>query len=135
MFGKDVENVQETDGSSYETGGAWASKRNRVYFRGRPSNEVRVKAQASARGDPDYDIRITKNHFNYFPNDEASHGHAPCKVGWPCAVRLQNYSLARADTVGCPPTRPRCSPRVSLPSQSTHAAPRRRRARVMSDGT
>jgi hypothetical protein len=28
-----------------------------------------------SRGDPDLDIRITQNHFNYFPNEEAKREH------------------------------------------------------------
>ena len=75
VFGKDLENVQEIDGQSHVVGGAWDTKQSKVYFRGRPSNAVRINAMQSTRNDPDMDIRITKNHFNYFPNDAAREEH------------------------------------------------------------
>ena len=43
VFGKDLENVQEVDGTSFEVGGPWAKKREAVYFRGRPSSDVRYE--------------------------------------------------------------------------------------------
>lgn len=75
VFGKDLENPQEVDGTSYEVGGTWASKKPHVYFRGRPSNDVRTAAFTRAKGNPVLDISITKNHFNYFPDDAAREEH------------------------------------------------------------
>jgi hypothetical protein len=46
VFGKGAENVQEVDGTSYTVGGDWNSKKEEVYFRGRPSNQVRTDAHA-----------------------------------------------------------------------------------------
>ena len=43
VFGKDLENVQEVDGTSFEVGGPWAKKREAIYFRGRPSSDVRYE--------------------------------------------------------------------------------------------
>eukprot|EP00039_Didymoeca_costata_P012087 m.172888 g.172888 ORF g.172888 m.172888 type:complete len:530 (-) comp15378_c0_seq2:937-2526(-) len=75
VFGKDVENVQEVDGKSYMVGGAWSSKQPKVYFRGRPSNKARVDGMVMAKNDPELDIAISKNHFNYFPDEEAKKEH------------------------------------------------------------
>eukprot|EP00041_Stephanoeca_diplocostata_P009491 m.146206 g.146206 ORF g.146206 m.146206 type:complete len:558 (+) comp17763_c0_seq2:299-1972(+) len=76
VFGKDLENVQTTDGESYEVGGGWHSKRDKVYFRGRPSNAVRTEVAVRSRARQEaYDIAITKNHFNYFPDDAARLEH------------------------------------------------------------
>ena len=73
LFSQDLENVQEVDGLSYTDGGDWNSKSNTVYFRGRPSNAVRIEAMHFGQDKPEYDIRITKNHFNYFPNEQVRH--------------------------------------------------------------
>lgn len=75
VFGKDLENVQETDGTSYMDGGEWASKQDVIYFRGRPSNAARTQAMHLAEGKSHMDIKISKNHFNYFPNEEAKIEH------------------------------------------------------------
>lgn len=76
VFGKDLENVMTTDGDSYVMGGGWSNKSERLYFRGRPSNAVRTDAAVEAKHWRELDVAITRNHFNYFPNDEARAEHA-----------------------------------------------------------
>ncbi len=50
---------------------------NTVFFRGRPSNVVRTAMMDRAREHPTaLDVRVTKNQFNYFPNDDARREHA-----------------------------------------------------------
>lgn len=76
VFGTDVENVQEVDWKSFETGGDWAAKTPAVYFRGRPSNPARVAAHAAAKAHPDWDVKISANQMNYYPNEKAKAEHA-----------------------------------------------------------
>jgi hypothetical protein len=101
VFGKDLENPQEVDGTSYEVGGVWASKAPHVYFRGRPSNDVRTAAFKRAKGNPRLDISITNNHFNYFPDDAAREEHRQYEAKHGKKVRetepcLHLASVARA---------------------------------------
>jgi hypothetical protein len=96
VFGKDLENPQEIDGSSYEVGGAWASKLPHVYFRGRPSNAVRTEVMERAKTVPELDIAITKNHFNYFPDDAAREEHRQCVAVCPPAILVNARALIPA---------------------------------------
>jgi len=94
VFGKDLENPQEVDGSSYEIGGAWASKKPHVYFRGRPSNDARTAMFTQAKGNPILDIHITNNHFNYFPDDAARQEHREYEAKYGKKKNREPFSTA-----------------------------------------
>lgn len=70
VFGKDLEHVQLIDGKSGQFSD-WDRKRTVLFFRGRPSNKARVDAMLLSKKHPDkLDARITKNQFNYFPDEQ-----------------------------------------------------------------
>lgn len=93
VFGKDLENVQETDGKSYSDGGPWASKKEVLLFRGRPSNEYRTQAMLTAKQHPDLlDIRVTRNQYNYFPDEKAKQEHHAYEKKFGPKAPLQPFS-------------------------------------------
>lgn len=62
--------MQEMDGSAYSHGGRWEQKVEKAFWRGRPIIPVRTEAVHMAQKYPDLlDLKATKNHFNYFPDD------------------------------------------------------------------
>eukprot|EP00736_Rhodelphis_marinus_P011441 Rmarinus@m.19832 len=72
VFGKDLENVPDVDAKAFEQGGPWNRKRPVLHWRGRDSNDYRLEFVKHNNHSRDvFDIAISKNMFNYFPDDEA----------------------------------------------------------------
>lgn len=72
LFGKDLESMREVDGSTYQIGGGWKKKSNKMVWRGRDCTAARVRfVDEIATPNKKYiDAEISKNHFNYYPTKE-----------------------------------------------------------------
>ncbi|EGD76818.1 hypothetical protein PTSG_08166 [Salpingoeca rosetta] len=89
IFGKNMEQIQVVDGKAGKFAD-WQSKRGVAFFRGRPSNQARVDAMLMSKERPDLvDARITKNQFNYFPNEEARREHRAFEAKYGKKAELQ----------------------------------------------
>ena len=72
IFGTDLENMREVDGSCFSAGGGWKKKKNKMVWRGRDCNKKRVDFVDGVAADNKHliDAQISKNHFNYYPTPE-----------------------------------------------------------------
>eukprot|EP00117_Sycon_ciliatum_P028601 scpid59976/ scgid22949/ KDEL motif-containing protein 1 len=72
VFGTDLENMREMDGLSYKTSGGWTKKKNKMIWRGRDCNKMRVDFVdgVAAENSNLIDAQISRNHFDYYPTPE-----------------------------------------------------------------
>jgi len=73
LFGTQLENTVKVDGTCYEKGGGWASKKEVLFFRGRDSNPVRVQFSdtIAAKHPRLIDAKLSHNEYGYYPTPEA----------------------------------------------------------------
>lgn len=71
VFGKDLENVRDVDARAFSVGGGWARKWDKMVWRGRDSNPLRVKFvdEIAASYPHLIDANISKNQMNYYPSE------------------------------------------------------------------
>eukprot|EP00056_Hartaetosiga_gracilis_P010463 m.154581 g.154581 ORF g.154581 m.154581 type:complete len:373 (+) comp13318_c0_seq2:86-1204(+) len=92
LQGKDLEKVQKVDAEAYGVA-SWDDKKEVAFFRGRPSNEMRVQGMLMSKEHPDMlDIRVTKNQFNYFPDEQAKVDHRNFEKKYGPKANLQPIS-------------------------------------------
>eukprot|EP00457_Paulinella_chromatophora_P003876 gb/GEZN01003884.1/.p1 GENE.gb/GEZN01003884.1/~~gb/GEZN01003884.1/.p1 ORF type:complete len:531 (-),score=88.18 gb/GEZN01003884.1/:436-2028(-) len=96
LFGKDLESAPDVDGQCFTEGAPWASKIEKALFRGRDSSAVRTElANGLGKTRADLiDAKVTQNHMNYFPNDEARAANAQYEAKYgPKTPRIKFFAF------------------------------------------